>query len=121
MEIITPLVEVKRKALETALHYVIYKGYKESETKALAALKRRCSGRTKAECLEWLRRGEMLFRDCIEFLEQNEVAAFKVYSEDKRDLALLSIAVQIKERYSEFPEEQLGWVLNLIFLNYHLR
>jgi len=119
MEAITPLVEVKQKALETALRYVMGNGYNQSETKALAALKRRCPGRTKAECLHWLQRSERVFRDCIEFLEQNEAAAFETFSPDTKDYNLLKIAVPIRRKFSDFPEKQLEWVLDLLFLYYH--
>lgn len=121
MAAITPLVEVKQKALETALNYVMYSGYSGSETKALAALKRRCPGRTKAECLEWLQRGETVVKDCIEFLEQNEAAAFDTFSLDSKVHDLLKIAAPIKKKHSDFPEKQLGWVLDLVFYYYHLR
>jgi len=121
MKTSTPLVEVKQKALETARNYVMYNGYSGLETKALAALKRRCPGRTKAECLEWLRRGEMVFKDCIEFLEQNEAAAFDTFSMDSKAHDLLKIAAPILKKYPDFPENQLEGVLNLVFYYYHLR
>lgn len=116
-----PLVEVREKALETAFHLIIARGYGGSETKALAALKRRCPGRTKDECLKILKRSVLAFGDIIEFLQENEAAAYASYSKETKHHDLLSIAGPIIEEYSEFPREKLRWVLDVVFLNYHLR
>ena len=121
METVTPLVDVKRKAIETAFHYVMCRGYNGSETKAVAALKRRCPNNTKSDCLKWFNRSEMLFKDCIEFLEQNETAVFTARSQDIENFDVLTVAGPIKIKYSDLPEEQIKWVLDVVFLNYHLR
>ena len=121
METVTPLAEVKEKALDTALRLVMHNGYGGSEDKALVRLKRRCPGRTKAECQVWLQRAVMVYRDCIEFLDENTAAAHATFSLKSKTHDLLNLATPIRKKYSDFPAKSLEGVLSLVFYFYHLR
>lgn len=101
------LKDLQTMALQTAQRFVDYGSYQKSETKAVAALKRRCFGWSKDECRDWFLKAVVVHNAGIKYMKHHTDQAFDIYKEQKDKIDLSPMAGDFVADHKAFPKELL--------------
>ena len=113
------LVDIKKKALETAYRLDAYSMYGGTKAGALRALKRRCPGWQKEELAPWLDKAIDVQEAASAWLRDNEDVAWAWYRRDE-DEEIVSVAGSFTAAHPDWPESALGSLLGINFLYFYL-
>lgn len=116
-----PLTEVQSKALETAQRFTDYKSYGGRESKAVAALHRRCPGWDKEQCRSWFVKAVAVHKSGIAHMERHAAQATEIWHKANGHVDLSPIAGEFIAQHPEFSREALLLALFRILDWYHLR
>ena len=112
---------LKNKALEIAQRYVDYKSYGQSETKAIAALKKKCPNWDRGIYELWFRKAVSAHQDAVAYVNKNSEQAWDLYQENRKNVDLQPMAENFHEAHPEFMVNQLHDTLVFAFYFWHLK
>lgn len=115
----TPLTDLQSKALETAQRFEDYGSYGGRESRAVAALHRRCPGWDKEDCRSWFVKALAVHKSGIPYMNARAEEATEIWRKSRGHVDLSPIADEFIKQHSEFRKEELLLTLFRI-LDWHL-
>lgn len=113
---------LEEAALETAQRLVDYESYQGRESKALAALKRKCPGYETDDYTTWFNRALVAHKDAIKYVEDNSDLFWAAFDARKsEEFSIEGLADQFIQCHPEFSASALHHQLCFVFYLYHLR
>lgn len=107
--------------LETAQRLIDYDSYGKSESRAIAAMRRRHPGLDREQYAQVLADSIAVHKAAIEFVAANAQAFWNGYEQEAQRLNIEPIAAGFIESHPSFPPDLLVGTLQFVFYLYHLR
>lgn len=112
---------LKTIALETAQRLIDYGSYGQNESRAIAAMKKRCPGFRRDVYAAILSEAMGIHRDAIRYVAANLERIQRSYQEQPDGSGLAAVVEDFVERYGEFPVAELTSTVGFVYYLHHLR
>jgi hypothetical protein len=113
--------QLKKKALHTAHRFIDYDSYGQKESRALAALKKKCPGWGDEEYRFWLIKAIALHQSAVEYIKTHAEYLVASYSQKPDQFDMKTLAADFIRQQTDFDPDEVVATLMWVFYWYQLR